>query len=513
MLTALSVMGWSQNTTTDFNTRETREHDASRTESLRAAFLNTKAKLNSKTTNRGSAEFPLWVSFYDALEGAGIAGVTAFPFVFPDTLPVIAVSGDPFQMSVSSAGFAYAVAQTFHPSNPVYAAGYDDEGAFSPNSAYTVDSMRFYYAYTRNTADSIIDTLRVHLINQSVNNIYTVNGSTDDDPSIVILTADTPGHTPLNPHTTVEILLDSSMVTPDNILSVESIDLRGITLGKDEKITVAIEYIPGSTYSLGDTLIAADGVTPATPINYIQIGSLDEEEGGEMISQTLVTERNWNMASMRNPYFHESWDEYYVSAPIYETSTFFQVEQLLMDFYISEARFPEFIVSKECKTITCGNTSSLDAKSVTWSFGDENNNQKLGESVEFTYNDYGSYDVQMTVKENGTNATFSLTKRISLVWDPNATCNVGIEEVEDLVSLGIYPNPANNNLNVNVKLKNKETINVAILDMHGRVVYTDELNSNGFNKTIDVSNFATGLYQVRVIAGENTISNSVQIGK
>lgn len=503
MLTALTVLGWSQSS--NYTTRQTKEHDAQRTEELKAAFSTMKAELNSKESSR-AADFPQWVSFYDALAGAGIDGVTAFPFIFPDTLPVIAVSGDPFHMSRSASGFAFAVAQTFHPSNPVYGAGYDDESAFSTSTVFSVDSMRFYYAYTRNTESTIVDTLRVHIIGPSVN-FYTVNGDTDEDPSIVLIEADTPGHAPLDPHTTVEVLLDSTMATADNSLDIQSVDLSAITLNKDEKFTIALEYIPGSTYSLGDTLIAADGITPANPINYFQVGTLDEEEGGELISQTLTEERNWNMASIRNPYFHESWAPFYVSAPIYETSTFFQIEQLLMDFFVSDAKYPDFVVSKDGLEVSCGNSSSFDAKQVTWDFGDDSGNSKLGESVTYTYGDRGSFDITMTAKEEGTNASFTKVKRVTVDFRDN------IEEIEDLISLNIFPNPAFNTLNINMSLNDVETINVAVLDMHGRVVYTNEMNSNGINEKIDVSNFAAGLYQVRIIAGETTVSNSIQIGE
>ena len=113
----------------------------------------------------------------------------------------------------------------------------------------------------------------------------------------------------------------------------------------------------------------------------------------------------------------------------------------------------------------------------------------------------------MTAKEEGTNASFTKVKRVTVDFRDN------IEEIEDLISLNIFPNPAFNTLNINMSLNDVETINVAVLDMHGRVVYTNEMNSNGINEKIDVSNFAAGLYQVRIIAGETTVSNSIQIGE
>jgi hypothetical protein len=510
MLTLLSFSAWCQRSSTEFEAKKSFEHNIERTEKMTSALLQMKEEQKINNNNR-AATFPLWVSFYDALIESGIDGEISYPFIFPDTLPIIAVeTTDPFQMSLSASGFAYAAAQTFHPSSIIYAEGYEDDAAFGTNSIFQVDSARFYYAYTRNTApieasiieiidttndttittydtvpaSQIIDTLRVHIITSNFD-MYRINGNTDEDPSIVFIPVNTPGHAPTNASQTFDILLDSSKATPEQALSVETVGLD-ILLNKDEKFTLAIEYIPGSTYSLGDTLIAAEGVTPSTAINYFQLVTIDEEEAGEMVSQSLGGTRNWNFASIRNPYFHESWDDVYVSAPVYATSTFFTIEQLLTEYYVSEATFPDFVISKDGRTVTVANNSSFQSGgATTWDFGDESGNLKIGETVEYEYTIGGAsaYDITMTTK-NQDNVSFSITKKVIVDW------NTGMDELVEDMSLSTFPNPANNQLAVNVNLRNAGVVTLQITDLYGRTVYTETRNDGAFMKTIDVSNFA-----------------------
>lgn len=63
----------------------------------------------------------------------------------------------------------------------------------------------------------------------------------------------------------------------------------------------------------------------------------------------------------------------------------------------------------------------------------------------------------------------------------------------------MYPNPANNNLNVLVKgldLTNNSTLD--IYDVTGKLVASLLVNKTDEVKTIDVANFAQGIYFVRL---------------
>ena len=133
---------------------------------------------------------------------------------------------------------------------------------------------------------------------------------------------------------------------------------------------------------------------------------------------------------------------------------------------------------------------------------------KIGETVEYEYTIGGAsaYDITMTTK-NQDNVSFSITKKVIVDW------NTGMDELVEDMSLSTFPNPANNQLAVNVNLRNTGVVTLQITDLYGRTVYTETRNDEAFMKTIDVSNFAAGMYLVNIVAGENTITNNVYIGK
>lgn len=70
-------------------------------------------------------------------------------------------------------------------------------------------------------------------------------------------------------------------------------------------------------------------------------------------------------------------------------------------------------------------------------------------------------------------------------------------DTETISSLTVYPNPGNGIVNINMNGANNAKIQV--LDMAGRVIYTDSLNSS--NTTVDISHFNNGIYIIRVQNG------------
>lgn len=65
-------------------------------------------------------------------------------------------------------------------------------------------------------------------------------------------------------------------------------------------------------------------------------------------------------------------------------------------------------------------------------------------------------------------------------------------------NIKIYPSPANNNLNVNIELKNRENVIINIISSQGKIISTYKENNTYIDKTIDVSNLENGLYFLEV---------------
>lgn len=86
--------------------------------------------------------------------------------------------------------------------------------------------------------------------------------------------------------------------------------------------------------------------------------------------------------------------------------------------------------------------------------------------------------------------------------------SVGEEVIEDQFS--IYPNPANEMINISVSLTNSENTTINVLDIAGKVIYTANLGTVNGNKMVSVSldQMATGVYFV-----EMTNSTSKQVKK
>ncbi len=63
----------------------------------------------------------------------------------------------------------------------------------------------------------------------------------------------------------------------------------------------------------------------------------------------------------------------------------------------------------------------------------------------------------------------------------------------------IYPNPANGIININWKNKISDNAQIHITDISGRVVYTLNEKVSSIN-SIDITNFSTGIYFIKVIA-------------
>jgi hypothetical protein len=101
-----------------------------------------------------------------------------------------------------------------------------------------------------------------------------------------------------------------------------------------------------------------------------------------------------------------------------------------------------------------------------------------------------------------------------LLIDSNLPCGLatGIEEVS-LNHFSIFPNPFNNNVSVTLQKENSNIARLTVLNLVGQQVYYEDasnLNST-YNKTIDLSFLANGVYLLEVVAdGEKVVKKIVK---
>ncbi|CAG5077448.1 T9SS type A sorting domain-containing protein [Parvicella tangerina] len=77
--------------------------------------------------------------------------------------------------------------------------------------------------------------------------------------------------------------------------------------------------------------------------------------------------------------------------------------------------------------------------------------------------------------------------------------------LEELIDFDIYPNPANDNLNVQLSTPSDETITMRMVDVLGKVVSTQTLGSGSVYSSITTSNLVNGVYFVTFEAGTKTL--------
>jgi hypothetical protein len=78
------------------------------------------------------------------------------------------------------------------------------------------------------------------------------------------------------------------------------------------------------------------------------------------------------------------------------------------------------------------------------------------------------------------------------------------------VKVNVYPNPANDQLTINLN-SNASIEQIQLVDLQGKVVYTETVNTVDYNKTISTSQFGAGIYFLKVIAANEVVNHKVVI--
>jgi hypothetical protein len=97
------------------------------------------------------------------------------------------------------------------------------------------------------------------------------------------------------------------------------------------------------------------------------------------------------------------------------------------------------------------------------------------------------------------------TPMVRMNFDPVLSIN----EVENSFGLNVYPNPANEVINVSLSKSTNATISV--VDVAGKVVKTSSIN--GLTSSINASDLTNGVYYVTITDGTSVATEKVVIKK
>lgn len=122
---------------------------------------------------------------------------------------------------------------------------------------------------------------------------------------------------------------------------------------------------------------------------------------------------------------------------------------------------------------------------------------------------YFFYDWE--VHEQDIICTSPLRVAVTAVYDPN--CIVGIAEYADNSLLTVFPNPATNFIQVELKTLVTGNVEIKLNDLTGKTVQLSSIENNtgNFKHTIDVGNLAKGFYMMNVKAGNQQWQRKVTV--
>jgi PKD repeat protein len=158
------------------------------------------------------------------------------------------------------------------------------------------------------------------------------------------------------------------------------------------------------------------------------------------------------------------------------------------------------------QTVDFNGTASTAGAGATyaWDYGDGNTGTGVTSSHTYTAN--GTYNACLVIVDG---------------CGSDTTCQqIVIEEIsltENLLSrsLEVFPNPAKDVVNVTFTAVGDANVNIIITDAQGRAIMniSDKLGGTTYQKALDVSKLASGVYMIKVTSGDLVAMRRVSIGK
>lgn len=154
-------------------------------------------------------------------------------------------------------------------------------------------------------------------------------------------------------------------------------------------------------------------------------------------------------------------------------------------------------------TIVDFNNTSAGGTVYAWDFGDLSSSSAQNPSHLFSP---GTYTVTLVV----TNASGCSDTTTSVVQFA-----VGVEEESEFSSMTLYPNPANETLNMSINLNTGADVTVVAFDMSGKVLVNEnhDMTAGANNLQYNVTEWSNGIYFFQVTTGDVTNTVRVVIAK
>jgi PKD repeat protein len=137
-----------------------------------------------------------------------------------------------------------------------------------------------------------------------------------------------------------------------------------------------------------------------------------------------------------------------------------------------------------------------------WDFGDGSTSTEMDPIHVYTTVDTFTVTLTLTNECGTTTTTQTVT-----------SSNLGLEEVEGLGTVSVYPNPSAGVYQVDFNTNNDVNIAIQVTNVLGQTVYTKNIGSiNGTHKdAIDITNEAPGVYYVVIVSDNKTVLTNMLV--
>jgi len=159
--------------------------------------------------------------------------------------------------------------------------------------------------------------------------------------------------------------------------------------------------------------------------------------------------------------------------------------------YVQNAAVASFNASENNLAVIFTNSSIGKQMRFEWDFGvaSSTSDTSTQQNPTYTYSEKGDYLVTLKVISPCGDSTIAKTV--------NVIGNVGVNEVENVNNVTLYPNPTSNITNVSFDLNENANVAISLYDMSGRLVKaipTQYLISGNNSITIETSEVNAGVY-------------------
>jgi len=140
--------------------------------------------------------------------------------------------------------------------------------------------------------------------------------------------------------------------------------------------------------------------------------------------------------------------------------------------------------------------------------------QSLSPTVVASSGDYfstSSVNLSWTLGEVVTDTYIGTNNQLTQGFQQPTASFASVEDFAPEVTVSLYPNPTDSWVNIEIQ-NNSENLNIKIMDLTGKVIYTDIYQAETVKK-INLENFANGIYFLEISNSENDKLKTFKIQK